>query len=219
MDRTGGRFAELLAEPGVEEELRLGSRFGFMAFHGGSLEVGTDPIATAAAQASGASVYVVRQPPRLRWHVPSREYDPAASDALRRFLDHVEVALAVHGYGRAGRWTTLMAGGRNRRLAQQVAAAIEARLPDYDVVHELDAIPPELRGQNARNPVNRPLRAGVQLELPPRVRGNGPFWDGHPSRAAGRMTPHTEALVEALAEVATAWAATAAPNGPGVRPR
>ena len=61
--RPGGRFAELLAEPGVEEELVLGSRFGFMAFHGGSLEVGTDQIAVAAARASGASVYVVRQPP------------------------------------------------------------------------------------------------------------------------------------------------------------
>src|SRR6476619_1268032 len=92
-------FAELLAEPGVTEQVVLGSRFGFMAFHGGSLEVGTDAVAMAAASAAGASVYVVRQPPELRWHVPSREFDPAVSEPLRRFLDHVEVAVAVHGSG------------------------------------------------------------------------------------------------------------------------
>ncbi|MBV9951074.1 MAG: poly-gamma-glutamate hydrolase family protein [Acidimicrobiia bacterium] len=200
-----GRFADLLAEPGVEEQVVLGSTFGFMAFHGGSLEVGTDPIAVAAASASGSSVYVVRQPPGLRWHVPSRDVDPAASAPLRRFLDHVDVAVAVHGYGRAGRWTTLMAGGSNRDLAGRVATAIEQRLPEYDVVCDLDAIPVELRGLNPTNPVNRPRQGGVQLELPPRIRGNGPFWDGHPSRAEGRPTPHTEALVAALAEVATGW--------------
>jgi phage replication-related protein YjqB (UPF0714/DUF867 family) len=203
--RPEGRFAQLLAEAGVEEELHLGSRFGFMAFHGGSLEVGTDQIAVAAARASGATVYVVRQPPELRWHLPSREFDPAASPALRAFVDHVEVAVAVHGYGRAGRWTTLMAGGTNRALAARVAEAVEAHLPDYEVVHDLDAIPVELRGQNPANPVNRPPGGGVQLELPPRVRGNGPFWDGHASRLGGRLTPHTEALIAALAEVASSW--------------
>jgi phage replication-related protein YjqB (UPF0714/DUF867 family) len=203
--RAPGRFAELLAEPGVEEELVLGSRFGFMAFHGGSLEVGTDQIAAAAARASGGSLYVVRQPPQLRWHLPSREFDPAVSPALRAFVDHVEVTVAVHGYGRAGRWTTLMAGGSNRTLAARVAGAIEARLPGYEVVHDLDAIPVELRGQNPANPVNRPSGGGVQLELPPRVRGNGPFWDGHASREEGRLTPHTEALIDALVEVASGW--------------
>src|SRR4051812_9395471 len=79
----GDRFAQLLAEPGVEEEAVLSGRFGFMAFHGGSLEVGTDQIASAAAEASGASLYVVRQPAELRWHLPSREVDPAASADLR----------------------------------------------------------------------------------------------------------------------------------------
>ena len=37
-----GRFAELLAHDGVEEDLELRSPFGFMAFHGGNLEEGTD---------------------------------------------------------------------------------------------------------------------------------------------------------------------------------
>ena len=38
-------FAELLAMPGVEEQLELRSRFGFMAYHGGALEEMTDVIA------------------------------------------------------------------------------------------------------------------------------------------------------------------------------
>jgi phage replication-related protein YjqB (UPF0714/DUF867 family) len=205
------RFSELLATRGVSEDLVLRGRFGFLAFHGGSLERGTDQIAAAAAAASGSSLYAVRQPPDLRWHVPSREIDPALSDALARFVAHVDVAIAIHGYGRAGRWTTLMAGGSNRALAGAVASAVEARLPDYDVVADLEAIPEELRGLNPANPVNRPRRGGVQLELPPRIRGNGPFWDGHPSRAEGRPTPHTEALVAALAEVASSWPLPAAP--------
>ena len=47
-------------------------------------------------------------------------------------------------------------------------------LPDYDVVLDLEAIPRELRGLHPDNPVNIPRLGGVQLELPPRVRGLGP---------------------------------------------
>ena len=71
--------ADLLAEPGVVETVELGSAFGFMAFHGGSLEVATDTIAAAAAERSGASLYTVAQPEDLNWHVPSKLVDPAAS--------------------------------------------------------------------------------------------------------------------------------------------
>ena len=39
--------------------------------------------------------------------------------------------------------------------------------------------------------VNLPAEAGVQIELPPRVRGNGPFWNGWDG---GFPTPHTERL-------------------------
>src|SRR5690606_39793265 len=64
-------FAELLAHPGVEEQVELRSRFGFLAIHGGSLERGTAEVADAAAEQAGASLYAVRQPDDLRWHVPS----------------------------------------------------------------------------------------------------------------------------------------------------
>ena len=62
----GELFAELLATPGVEEIVELRSTFGFMAFHGGSLEKRTDVIASMAAAASGASYYAVLQPSHLR---------------------------------------------------------------------------------------------------------------------------------------------------------
>jgi hypothetical protein len=44
---------------------------------------------------------------------------------------------------------------------------------------------------------------GVQVELPPRIRGLGPFWDGAPpSTDPDGLQAHTVALIEGLAEVA-----------------
>ena len=201
---TSGQFAELLASPGVEEELALRSRFGFLAFHGGSLEERTDVVAARAAELAGASLYAVRQPPDLRWHLPSRLVRPEESHALAQFLDHVDACVAVHGYGRPEMWTTLLLGGRNRPLAAHVAARLRPALPQYAVVDDLEAMPPDLRGVHPDNPVNRCRggSAGVQLELPPRVRGMGPHWAEHP---AGAPVPHTEALVDALAVAASTW--------------
>lgn len=195
-------LAELLAHDGVVERCELASRFGLMAFHGGNLERGTDPIAVAAAERAGASLYAVIQPPGLRWHVPSLEFQPDRSAALARFIAHVEVAVAVHGYGREGGWTTLLLGGRNRSLAAELGGALRSRLGDgFTVVDDLVAIPPELRGVHRRNPVNLPAGAGVQLELPPRVR-----------RGTGAPTfdpAYEEAVIEALAAVARDASVTA----------
>lgn len=201
-----GRFAELLAHEGVEEDLELRSTFGFMAFHGGNLEEGTDLVAAAAARESGASLYAVRQPPSLRWHVPSVEVSPDDSRALAAFLGHVDVAVAVHGFGRAGLWTTLLLGGRNRPLATHLAGHLRATLDGgYTVIDELDQIPQELRGVHQRNPVNGCRLGGVQLELPPRVRTHGPFWADLPR---GEPIPHTADLVRGLVAAALSWAPT-----------
>ena len=197
-----GRFAELLAHPGVEEETTLRSSFGFMAFHGGNLEEGTDGIAAAAAMASGASLYAVRQPTDLRWHIPSIEVTPEDSPALAKFLDHVDVAVAIHGYGRVGMWTTLLLGGTNRSLAAHVADRLRAGMPGYSVVDDLAEVPPELRGVHRANPVNRCSGGGVQLELPPRVRSRVPMWADLPENAP---IPHGEDLIDALASAARTW--------------
>jgi phage replication-related protein YjqB (UPF0714/DUF867 family) len=195
-------FAELLAHPGVEEVVELHGRFGFMAFHGGRLEEMTDVIALAAARACGASYYGVHHPADLSWHIPSHRVDPAASPRLSAFLDHVHVVVTVHGYGRQGFWTSLLLGGSNRTLATHVGSHLRRHLPAYDIVDDLERVPRELRGLHPDNPVNRPALGGVQLELPPRVRGQSPLWWDWEGPGP---TPHTEALIEALAEGATSW--------------
>jgi phage replication-related protein YjqB (UPF0714/DUF867 family) len=193
-------FAELLAHEGVEEVCELRSSFGLMAFHGGNLEAGTDQIAMAAASRAGASLYAVLQPPGLRWHVPSTAIRPDESASLAAFIEHVDVAVAVHGYGAEGFWTTLLLGGRNRVLACHVGAALRAELAPhgYDVIDDLDAIPSRLRGVHRHNPVNLPRGGGVQLELPPRVRGTSPM----------SKPEYTEALIAGLAAAASTWPIT-----------
>ena len=188
-------FAELLASPGVEERVVLRSRVGFLALHGG-LESATAEIAAAAASRADASCYAVVQPADLAWHVPSHHFDPEESPRLRQVLSHCDVVISLHGYGRAGLWTALLLGGADRALATRLASRLRAGLPAYDVIDDVAAIPTELRGLDRRNPVNRARGGGVQVELPPRVRGMGPHWD---SFDGDGFTPHTEALVAALA--------------------
>jgi phage replication-related protein YjqB (UPF0714/DUF867 family) len=198
-----GRFAELLGHEGVEEDLELRSSFGLMAFHGGNLEEGTDVIAAAVAEQAGASLYAVRQPVGLRWHLPSVEIGPADSDALAAFVDHVDLAIAIHGYGRDGLWTTLLLGGRHRALAAHVGAHLRAAMPGYEVVDDLEEIPPELRGVHRANPVNLPREGGVQLELPPRTRSRTvPMWRDLPDT---QPVPHQQDLIAGLVAAVTTW--------------
>lgn len=195
-------FSELLAHPGVEERSTIGSKTGVMAYHGGNLEVGTDHIAAAVARRTGASSYVVTQPDSLRWHIPSRAFDPEESPALAEFLEHVDRVITIHGFGRRSMFTTILLGGRNREFATHVGTHLRSSLPAYEVVDELDHIPPALRGVHHENPVNRPTEHGVQIELPPRVRGNGPFWNGWDG---GWPTPHTMDLVDGLSAAIAHW--------------
>ncbi len=195
-------FAALLAHPGVSERVALRSRFGFMAFHGGELEAVTDVVASAAAETSGASYYGVLHPRTLDVHLPSTQVRPGSSPVLAGFLDHVEVVVTVHGYGRRGLWTSLLAGGSNRELADHVTAHVEPALDGYEVVTDIDAIPPGLRGLHPDNPVNLAPGGGVQLELPPRVRGRSPR---SPRPGPDGLSPPTRALIDALADAARTW--------------
>lgn len=192
-------FDELLRHPEVREAVELRSRFGFMAFHGG-LEGGTEIVAEEAAGRAGASLYTVVQPATLVWHIPSALVRAEHSARLSQFLDHVEVVVAVHGYGRPGRPGEVLLGGSNRALAHHLAGHLRTAINGFDVVDELDAIPAELRGLHPDNPVNRARGGGVQLELPPRVRGASPS-----PRDRGRpCTPHA-GLIDALAGAALTW--------------
>ena len=169
-----------------------------MAYHGGGLEETTDVIARAAATASGASYYGVVQPDSLQRHVPSIRVTRDQSPLLDGFLEHVDVVITIHGFGRRPLFTSLLLGGRNRELAAHVAGHLRPALPAYTIIDELGRIPTELQGVHARNPVNVPSAGGVQIELPPRVRGSSPlWWDWEHG-----LVPHTLALIDALADSA-----------------
>lgn len=190
----------LLADPEVTEQSTLRSTFGFLAIHGGGLERMTDVIAERAATAADASLYVVRHPVNFPHHLRSAAYLPEESERLAAFLDHVDHVVSLHGYGRVGRSTQVLAGGANRDLAAHVARHLD--VPGHEVITDLDAIPRELRGLHPDNPVNRPRGGGTQLELSPRVRGisprSGPFGEDGLSRP-------TSALLRGLVTAARTW--------------
>ncbi|QNJ92466.1 poly-gamma-glutamate hydrolase family protein [Mycolicibacterium fluoranthenivorans] len=190
----------LLAHPEVSEAVTLRSRFGFLAIHGGGLERMTDVIAERAAHASGASSYVVRHPAEYPHHLASARYLPEQSEHLAAFLDHVDIVVSLHGYGRIGRSNQLLAGGGNRALAAHLARHLS--IPGHHLVTDLEAIPRELRGLHPQNPVNLARQGGTQLELPPRVRGLSPR-----SGMVGPdgLTPATAALVRGLVAAARSW--------------
>ncbi|MGW0159433.1 poly-gamma-glutamate hydrolase family protein [Mycobacterium sp. NPDC003323] len=193
-------LTELLADPAVVESSELRGRFGFLAIHGGGLERMTDVIAERAAAAAGASVYVVRHPAGYPHHLSSAAYRPDESARLAEFCDHVEHVVSLHGYGRVGRSTQVLAGGANRDLAEHVAAHLS--IPGHQVITDLDVIPRELRGLHPANPVNRTRGGGVQLELSPRVRGISPRSG---MTGADGLTRPTSALIAGLISAARAW--------------
>ena len=197
-------LSELLADPGVIEDSTLRSRFGFMAIHGGGLEQMTDVIAERAADAAGASVYVLRHPEHYPHHlavgaVPRRR-SPSGWQSSSTMSTSRCRCTATAGSGRS---TQLLAGGRNRELAAHLARHVD--VPGYQVVTDLDAIPRELRGMHPDNPVNRVRGGGTQLELTPRVRGISPR-SGLPGDDG--LSPATSRLVQGLVATARSWQLT-----------
>ena len=168
-------FQDLLAADGVAEELVLRGRIGVMALHGG-LEAGTADAARRTAALGSASLYAVVQPADFRWHVPSTKFDPRHSEKLTSFLEHVSVAVSIHGFGRRGLEHTVLVGGTNQRLRGIVAAGIERRT-GLRAVTEESGIPSGLSGRHPRNPVNLPPMGGVQIELSPQAREGAVFDD------------------------------------------
>ena len=193
------------------------SAVGFMALHGGSQDRGTDQLASGAAEQSGASYYAIVQPSGLRVHLTSRLHNPDHSEALRTFLQHVEIAISVHGYGREGfsLWVDpergpvieaygpalqgtqtgplrgIIVGGRNGDLLDIARRLFHDRFSGFHVADELVRL-----GFHPDNPVNLPSKHGVQIELPPGLRGIGDFGEYLKSSEDGVVTDTIAALVE-----------------------
>lgn len=180
--QNGPVLSDLIAHPNVSETMHLAGPVGVMAIHGG-VEKHTDSIAHAVADRTGASRYVVTQPPGLGWHIPSTGYDPGESRALQGFLARVGTIVSIHGFGRHHLRHSVLVGGANASLRDLMADAI-GRHTTLEVVTG-ERIPRGLRGMHPSNPVNLARGGGVQLEL------------SHSSRTP----PHVEPLIEAVVEV------------------
>lgn len=210
-------LSELLALPGVEEVCVLRSPVGFLALHGGSQDRGTHEIASRAAEHAGASYYAIVQPPDLRVHLTSRRHDPEQSEKLSAFLRHVDIAISVHGFGRdsfavgldpagalvlepygpalRGRQTGplrgIIVGGLNAGLLDAAESVLGDRLPGYAASSERVRL-----GFHPDNPVNLPSDHGVQIELPPALRGIGDFGEHFAPAPDGVVSDVIGALVE-----------------------
>ena len=197
-------FRDNLAREGVHEVLDVRGPIGIMAFHGGALERVTDVIAAETARMTGASYYAVLHPDDSL-HVPSKFIDPAHSDKLSTFVDHVDVAIAIHGYGRHDAMFRVLLGGSNRALATHIGAYLEPALPKYEIVTDLAAIPRELAGQHPDNPVNRVRDKGVQIEVPAALRWHYDHKQWSDTPGVGRA-PQVDALIAALSRAIECWA-------------
>jgi phage replication-related protein YjqB (UPF0714/DUF867 family) len=210
-------LAELLSLPGVREISELRSAVGLMALHGGSQDRGTHEIASRTAERTGASYYAILQPSGVRVHLTSRRHNPDDSDRLRAFLEHVEIAISVHGFGRdsfalkvdlaggvviepygpallgrqSGPLRGIIVGGRNTELLDVARRLLHDRFTGYHVADERIRL-----GFDPNNPVNLPSSHGVQIELPPGLRGIGDFGDQVVPRGDGIVTEVIAALVE-----------------------
>jgi phage replication-related protein YjqB (UPF0714/DUF867 family) len=188
-----------------------------MALHGGSQDRGTHEIASEVARRADASYYAIIQPNDLRVHLTSRRHDPDRSDRLGAFLAHVDVAISVHGFGRdgfnlfvdpargiviepygpalRGRQTGplrgIIIGGQNAQLLAVARQLLHERFAGYHIADERIRL-----GFHPENPVNLPRSRGVQIELPPGLRGIGELGEQLVSRQDEAVTEVITALVE-----------------------
>jgi len=197
-------FRENLAREGVSEILAVRGPIGIMAFHGGALERVTDVIAAETARLTESTYYAVLHPDDSL-HVPSKFIDPAHSPKLSAFVDHVDVAIAIHGYGRHDAMFRVLLGGSNRALATHIGAYLEPALPKYEIVTDLADIPRELAGQHPDNPVNRVRGKGVQIEVPAALRWHYDHKQWSDTPGVGRA-PQVDALIAALSRAIECWA-------------
>lgn len=192
-----GELSDLLALPGVVEELEVRSTVGVCALHGGGLERATEVVAREVADRTGASYYAVVQPDGCRRHLPSTRFTAGTSDRLDSFLDRVDSVLSIHGYGRHDDFWAVLVGGADRAAAHHVAGHLRGVLPDeYRVVDDVEAMPRSLRGLHPDNPVNR-TGGGVQVELPPSIRWNRDHRDWS-DRDGTPRAEHLQVLIDGL---------------------
>ena len=134
----------------------------------------------------------------------TRSHRSCASAKLSTFVEHVDVAIAIHGYGRHDAMFRVLLGGANRALAAHIGAHLVPALPKYEIVTDLAAIPRELAGQHPDNPVNRVRGKGVQIEVPAALRWHYDHKQWSDSEGVGRA-PQVDSLIDALCRAVAGW--------------
>ena len=112
--------------------------------------------------------------------------------------------LVVEPYGPAmrGRQTGplrgIIVGGQNGQLLDAARRLFHGRFSGYHVAHERVRL-----GLHPDNPVNLPSSHGVQIELPPGLRGIGDFGETLVPRQDGVVSEVVDTLVELAARATT----------------
>jgi phage replication-related protein YjqB (UPF0714/DUF867 family) len=167
-------FKAVLKDPAVREVFLPGNGVGIFAPHGGGIEPGTEEIARAVAQATGATLYVLsakRPTGNTALHVTVTRMTTGISPKLDQAIAATRVAISIHGHGRTKDGGPVYVSGLAAEAVTMCAGAMRHALKGaYEVVDEHARIPDDLVGHHKDNIINRVPKKGVQIELPRALR-------------------------------------------------
>lgn len=166
-------FKKVLLDPAVREVFLPGGPIGIFAPHGGGIEPGTEEIARAVAQATGATLYVLsakRPSGNTALHVSAEHMLAGISTKLDSAVKACRLGIAIHGHGRTKGHPIYVSGLAARAVKVAADSIRNAIGANWEVVDELSKVPKELAGQHKDNIVNRPREHGIQIELPRALR-------------------------------------------------
>lgn len=147
------------------------SRVLVMAFHGGLIEPGTTELGTLIAgdsfdfySFSGKKNAELHEDSLTAadLHLTAAHFD---EPKLMGLVAAAEFCVGLHGFG--GAEADFCVGGANEKERKRLVATLAKRFPD---LRSCELCCPPYNGVAAKNPVNKCLNGGVQVEMSPKVR-------------------------------------------------